>query len=975
MGKKIFNLRGLRTRINDLIVAEGSLTQADNVEVDERNQLTLRRGFNIYGSNFEPLNFYTSLSNFHSVFFLDRFHLFYNGAYSGGSNAVQIWYDSNGSGTFTRQEIVSALDLDLIQSFSQNNTLFFNTGVGIYCLDALGATAKRAGAPRGLGGFAVLTGIAGFFQPNSQVAYRATVSRTDANSVLIEGAPGSRIEIANATPNFRNVALRILIPPGAVAGDILNIYRSGFSASSSKIANDDMNIVRQFTLTSTEISAGTYSFTDSIPVEVRGEPLYTNRNEDGADQENSRPPWAKRITSYKTMGIYANTKQPHGLEVKLLNVQSGGSAGLQAGDIIALNSTNLTAVTKETLTDGTFTSGAAWVAAGNFSYDSVQDRMLISCTNATPSGTLTQNNGSLALVPTASKRYSLRYTISPSDGAVPPSRVDTYLQLTGSFVNETIYLDMTPGVHEIEFVSGASAASANFVFTLTGSGADTINVYLDDVSLLLVENANNEFTAFTNGTIGENVGRTARSLVECINVSTTPALANIYAYYTSAYNDFPGKIFLQVDNFTETITFDANSARLGASFSPNCETAISSKADIYTNGLYISKAEESHAVPVLNYKRIGSNDSETTLIAATKDYLYVFKSDGQMWYSSGDSPEEVFQNFKASESTLKIRLPELSRNFADAYYIFTNFGFQRVSSAGLNRISVQINDQFESYFQNLTEDTVSYSNESDKKYFSIFDLTSGPGDDYNPYNDPFVYSSESGEWTKQSHLDFGYFYVGGATNPSDERLYLVVYFAQSGAFEVWKQRKDFADTDFVDRTQAVTIVTGGTVSAIYTPPAAWQPKAGMFIRVGSVSKRITDVNQGTSTLTLEDDGQTLSAGSGTFMTPIQFEIETAPLHMGEPDKLKMFSEIVCNFQNLPVGGKVTFGVTTDSNSTRLEWDVDIEEDNIRTWIPDEYMCAKWITLYIKISELEKQIVMLGMEINYTLQDSETLGED
>lgn len=962
MGKKIFNFSGLRTNINDLIVAEGSLAQANNVEVDERNQLSLRRGYNLYGSPF-PSSTSVFVSNVSSFFYNGRLYVTYFDA----ANNFQIWYDSDGSGTFTGQAIALPSQPDIFQQFQSLGSVFFNTTRGIYCVDALGATATLAGAPRGLGGAASLTGITGFFTPQTQVAYRVTISRTDANSVFIEGAPSQRIEIANASNYYRNVTLRILIPPNTVAGNVMRVYRSGFSASATRLATDDLYIVYEYVLAAGDITAGVVTLTDTVLDEVKGAALHTNRNEDGATKENSRPPLAKRIALYKDMALWGNTKQPHNLNLKLLNVQSSGSSGLQTGDTVTVRSTVLTGVTKETLTDGSFASGAAWTAAGQISYDSVNDVMSIVCSNATPSGTLTQANASLALTPTNSKRYSFRYTVR-GDVSGAPTQPDTYLVLSTPLSNESIYLNLAIGTHEIEFISGASASTADFVLTLSGSTADNINLQLDNVSLLLVQNANNEFTVFTNGTIGENIGRTARSLIECVNVSTTPDLANVYAYYVSGYNDFPGAMYFEMDNFTDTITFISSSARAGASFSPNITASTASTAEVKTNRLYVSKNGEVHATPRLNYDDIGSSSASIDMIAVTRDNFYVFKSDGAAYVGNGTSFDNL--NIRKIDSVTRVRLPAVGKNFANDFYMFTNFGFQKISDAGIDRVSVAVNDLFNGLFTSDSGGAGAYANESEKKYFAIMSTTAGAA-----LNDPFVYSSETGEWTRQVTGDVDNAYLTGSMNPTDEKMYQVILPNPTADFEVWKQRKNFTNNDFRDREISVTVTTGGITTGVmslsYLP---LQIPPNCFIRVGSVTKRLYSVSQITGAMIMEDDGQTLPTGAGTVITPIEFEIETQPIHFGEPDRLKVFQEIIFNFGNLPIGGKITFGVMTESKP-RTTWTVIIAGNEVRTWLPDEYMCAKWIKIYVKISEIDHEIILKGMEVNAQVLNTQTLAED
>lgn len=191
------------------------------------------------------------------------------------------------------------------------SNLYVTTSLGIKAVtDALGTAARSAGMPRMLDpSYALSASGVGFLTSAYQCAYRCTLQRLDANQNAITGYPSQRLWVPNTAGTSKNVDLTVFLPSEAIAGDVVKFYRTAqFSGSTADSSGDECALVYQFTLTSSEISAGQLTFTDVTVDALRGEALYTNASQQGIAQANDRPPVATDVALFKTFMFYANCK-------------------------------------------------------------------------------------------------------------------------------------------------------------------------------------------------------------------------------------------------------------------------------------------------------------------------------------------------------------------------------------------------------------------------------------------------------------------------------------------------------------------------------------------------------------------------------------------------------------------------------------------------------------------------------------------
>ena len=293
MQDKVTKLQGLVTQYNPANIGPGALVQANDCSIRRENVIEDRRGYKAYG---------TLLTQPAQLMVYDNKVIAHHGS--------TLSYD-NGSGVFgTYAGTYAGPTSRKMRAVEASSNLFVTTSAGIKVFSDLSGTAGRlAGAPRALNATYSTTGSTGFLANNYQCAYRSLIKRTDARSNVIKGYPSQRLWAINSAGGARNLSVTVYIPSEAIAGDVVEVYRTEqVSGVSSDTAGDEMGLVYQYELTSTDLSNGYITFTDSVTDALRGATLYTSPSEEGISQANDRPPLSKDIALYKTFMLFANTK-------------------------------------------------------------------------------------------------------------------------------------------------------------------------------------------------------------------------------------------------------------------------------------------------------------------------------------------------------------------------------------------------------------------------------------------------------------------------------------------------------------------------------------------------------------------------------------------------------------------------------------------------------------------------------------------
>lgn len=348
--------KGLFTNSNQLSeVPDGALSLAKNIVIDKDGVAEPCRGFN-------RLLYPASSSAVRN----DRLTVYQDHLIARMSDSDTMAYYVSGAGWTAYSGTYLHPDSDYARmQFSQaNGNLYFTTSTGVKVLDVYTGPAYSTGMPRGLDGVGATTGASGMMATNTQVAYRILWGSRDANSNLYLGTPSQRIIVANSSGGTRDVSLTFTIPSGITVDDFFQVYRSKESASSTDEPNDELQLVYEKNPTAGEITAKSVTFTDSTPVSLMGASLYSNASQEGIQEANDEPPFAKDICVFKNYTFFGNVKTKHRLNIKLLAVSG---TGLAVNDTITINAVVFTAKAAETIASGQFKVFTAGSAAQNIS--------------------------------------------------------------------------------------------------------------------------------------------------------------------------------------------------------------------------------------------------------------------------------------------------------------------------------------------------------------------------------------------------------------------------------------------------------------------------------------------------------------------------------------------------------------------------------------------------------------------------------
>lgn len=349
----VVEISGLATNQNQISkVKPGSLSIANNVNIDKDGVLEPRRGFSYLANS--PA----------STIRTDRITEYQDKIIARRSNNDTLAYYTTGvgwtaySGTYLNPDN----DYARMRFLKTSGNLYLTTSTGVNVLDAIAGPIYSTGMPKGLDGTAT-TSAGGTSQANNtQTAYRVVWGTKDANNNLYLGAPSQRIISVNSGGSAKDTDLAFTIPTGITVTDFYQLYRSKESASSSTEPNDELQLVYEDNPTAGQITANQVTLTDSTPTSMLGASLYTNSSQEGISESNDIPPVAKDIALFKGYTFFANVRTKHKLFISLLSI---GGTGLVDNDTITINSVVFTAKAAETIASGFFQRSAGGSVAQN----------------------------------------------------------------------------------------------------------------------------------------------------------------------------------------------------------------------------------------------------------------------------------------------------------------------------------------------------------------------------------------------------------------------------------------------------------------------------------------------------------------------------------------------------------------------------------------------------------------------------------
>jgi hypothetical protein len=499
---------------------------------------------------------------------------------------------------------------------------------------------------------------------------------------------------------------------------VYQIYRTSGSVNAQTEPFDDFRLVAEQNLTSSDVANGFLTYTDDLPeLLLAGQPfLYTNSNQEGILQANTRPPRAEDITVFKGYAFYGNTVQYHLLSLTMVDPSLIASA-----DTL-------------TLTDGTSTETYLFVGdaenepVGN---ESVTQSITVAGVTATVTRT---DHGFLA-------GDVIRITSSGTSG-IP----------TGNY-------------------TVATAAAGNFTFTVASgaTGTATFEGLTRGTSRLV-----KRVVTSTNITVSQAIYFTASYIVKAFNRN---AASLVFAQYTSEVTAPPGSITFIAKNLQQAaFRLNASSAStIGAAFEPRIPTsgtAVQSESDIGPNRLYIGKLNEPEAVPLFNIRDVGSRASPILRVAALRDSVIILKDDG-IYRLNGDSTNNF--TVTALDNTVFVKATDSVVVLNNSVYCLSNQGVVQITDSAVRIVSRIIEPLLTAILgQDLEDTTSAVGYESERLYLlsvkrpntlsSVADVT-------------YCYNYLTEAWTSWTGTNKVFF--NGFLRPSDDKLYLIPTLAQN----------------------------------------------------------------------------------------------------------------------------------------------------------------------------------------------------
>lgn len=207
-------------------------------------------------------------------------------------------------------------------------------------------------------------------EAGNAVAYRSTLENK-LGEVSRVSVPSERTDFVSQGADA-DVTVTIYLPAQAVAGDIARIFRSTAVTSAGDVfASDQMFLLYTRELSSSDISAGSFTYADSTPDDALGEALYTNPERGGVLASNYRPPACKTIEEFQGSVLFGNAAQPHRLLITMpmYGARTGQAAGIgpraATGTITGLGSAAVTGVTTTGLKIGMLLDDrTGWTGSG-----------------------------------------------------------------------------------------------------------------------------------------------------------------------------------------------------------------------------------------------------------------------------------------------------------------------------------------------------------------------------------------------------------------------------------------------------------------------------------------------------------------------------------------------------------------------------------------------------------------------------------
>lgn len=944
---QVLNLkaRGLFISPNPLsAMPQGAMSVADNVVIDYDNLVASRRGFNFYGEDVSGE--ISALFNFNSSLILS-----YADKLAYDSDNLGTWVDY--SGTYSDPDSTYRM-----RSLESNKNFYFTTSEGVKKLDTLTSTPVASGAPRALDGSGTTTGLSGFLPNNDQCAYRILWGYRDANSNLIIGAPSARTIVANGSGSDADVIMTYDIPDGITTSWFYQLYRSANSGSSSVEPDDEMQLVDEGQPTAAMIAAKVLTVTDSRPSDLRGVTLYTSPSQEGIENSNFQPPFAKDMALFKGSVFYGNVKGKNTFALSLLGTglpnlgydsQTGDTHTNTVIDNIAdtsdlhvgmrITGTGIPAGTRiASITSGTaitITKAATATAVG----------VTLAFADIVRFGNLeffaaAANNA-------ATNEFEVVTGGTPAED-VQDTAINLVSMINKSTTNTLYYAYYTSGFNDLPGafeVVERGIGGAEFLVTSTAGSSFGPILPLDHPATVSLANP----TVITSVAHGLTTGQQ----VYFRDATSTPSVNGYQTVTVTGANTF---------------TIPVNVTVAGAATWILASAIQRSNNDEQPHRVMISKTQQPEAVPLYRYLDCGAANFPILRVIALRDSVFVLKGDGIFRITGED-----FTSFRATlfDNTVQLLANESAVTLTNQIYAFTDQGIVAIADTGVNIVSRPIESELlrlsSDLFPNFSSVTFAVGYESDRKY--ILFTVSEEDDTYA--TQAFVYNVLTNSFTKWNLAK-----CAGIVNKRDNKLYL----GDPVNNFVYRERKDYSSSDYADESYAVSIVsaTGFTVVLTDTTVVA----AGMTLLQGAREAVVLSVDSSTE-ITVSQE-LVWTAGAATVYTPIRNLVTWIEEDADNPGILKHWQECTllfrdARFRELVVGFSTNFSPVPEEVTLvpvrsggwggfpwgGLPWGISsVGSQPIRTYIPRNSAMAHWIIISIELNQAFQSVGLEGISIPF-----------
>lgn len=525
-------------------------------------------------------------------------------------------------------------DTKYLRYVEANGNLYLSAKAGFLKFDTAGANPYMVGIPRALDVQLSLVASGTLLASTNSAGYRVCFAFLDANNNLIIGPPSGRAVIT--ATGAQNVSVKAWIPKSVylaanATSYFVQVYRTPVQTVSGVDPGEEMQLVYQAYLTSTDVSNKYISFTDFTPDDLRETQGYFTPSQEGLAEANYPPPIAYDVTLFKGTTYYANTTSKHRLRVQMLGI------------------------TANTLTISTGAGGI---------------------TKSGGSGIITLTGSpDLTNIPTdGTAKVSITASTTPANnGEFPITAVDN-VGKTITYTNASAATE--PGTASSRaFPSKLTINSVNYYGSLNGTETPASQIY----------------SVVSSGTASQNVRDTCVSLLRVVNQQASPT---VYGYYESGPDDGAGKmLFEEVGIGGSQFNISAAGTLWYNSFNPTIPAAApwKSQNDAAVNRLYYSKVGQPEHVPLGNYEDIGAGSKKILRIVALREALLIFKEDG-LFRLTGDGAGN-FAISAMDPYLIAISKTGITTSNNKAYALAAS-GFAEITETAVNYVSDAVSDQF-----------------------------------------------------------------------------------------------------------------------------------------------------------------------------------------------------------------------------------------------------------------------------------------